>query len=284
MCRQCGREACEECFETIRRLTAEPSTVPSPNGTAKSASAQRALKERHAQSNPFFLSCNRKAEHGVHTFVPVTRFSKKELDEAVLEMEKLVVREEDVSQTKKEDDTSGDNMMDVDSSQHGENRTNTTPGRSTSSRESTESLTPDTYNDGICTLVENPVPPHDLTSLTSTPHLPPSSSTDLEVPSWPVPYYTDENLTEPVFAAQWARGTPLVVTGLMKRLNLEWSPSYFINTYGQQPCIVLECQTDANKKVTVGEFFSSFGNYENRTECWKLKVFVLILLRLLYNN
>lgn len=143
---------------------------------------------------------------------------------------------------------------------------------STSNLTTTHSLTPDVYDDGVCTLVSNPIPPSLSTSSVSLSHSPPMSSEPLPVPSWPVPYYTVESLTEQVFAAQWARGTPLIVTGLLERFSLRWTPEYFVNTYGAQPCIIIECESNANKKVTVGEFFSNFGQYEGRTEFWKLKV------------
>ncbi|OCB84601.1 Clavaminate synthase-like protein [Sanghuangporus baumii] len=280
MCRQCGREACEECYETIRRLTEHSGAPNSPlEGRSKgpgSPTDQRTMKERHAQANPFFLSCNRKAEHGVHTFVPVTRFSKPELDNAVAEM-KVLVRQghghRSPCQSRRASDATS---MEVDLSQASSSSAGSRGteikqpyGESiqiTSANPAT--LIPEHYNDGICTLVENPIPPP---RGESSSHIPPSSRTPLGTPAWPVPYYTAETLTELVFAAQWARGTPLVVTGLLDRLKLSWSPEYFINTYGAQQCIVLECQTDANKKVTVGEFFSSFGKYNDRKDCWKLK-------------
>ncbi|KAL5508510.1 hypothetical protein ACEPAH_6129 [Sanghuangporus vaninii] len=281
MCRQCGREACEECYETIRRLT-EPSGAPnSPlEGRSKgpgSPTDQRTMKERHAQANPFFLSCNRKAEHGVHTFVPVTRFSKPELDNAVAEMKVLVRQGHGHSLPCQSRRASDATSMEVDLSQASSSSAGSRGmeikqpyGESVQiTGANPATLIPEHYNDGVCTLVENPIPPP--RGEPSPSHIPPSSRTPLGIPTWPVPYYTAETLTEPVFAAQWARGTPLVVTGLLDRLKLSWSPEYFINMYGAQQCIVLECQTDANKKVTVGEFFSSFGKYNDRKDCWKLK-------------
>lgn len=34
--------------------------------------------------------------------------------------------------------------------------------------------------------------------------------------------------------------------------------------YGTQSCLIVECQTDANRQVTVGEFFDEFGRYGER--------------------
>lgn len=298
MCRQCGREACEECFETIRRLTSDhpqtANTTPSAKGKGSASGVdQRTMKERHAQSNPFFLSCNRKAEHGVHTFVPVTRFVKTELDNAVAEMERLVYGAERrlMGNERREPDSPGRNLerrratddsadMEVDASQVATSSRSETDARGAKGEpiditddgaNQRKELTPEHYDDGVCTLVKNPIPPQASSVSTSTQHLSSLSEAPQGISTWPVPYYAKESLTESVFAAQWARGTPLVVTGLLDRLKLNWSPEYFMRAYGQQPCIILECQTDANKKVTVSEFFSCFGRYEGRTECWKLK-------------
>ncbi|KAI5122159.1 hypothetical protein M0805_007058 [Coniferiporia weirii] len=307
MCRQCGREACEECYQTICRLTAEPSSTSvasgKERGNAVSGSTQRSIRERHAQTNPFFLSCNRKAEHGVHTFNPVTRFVQSELDDAVKEMVRLVKGEgpemdvDENLESKQDGGKAGgvktngtggsqrEHSMDIDTprspSSPRSNLESPTNGKSKEHVGKTASglgkttpaisLTPSVYDDRVCSLVKNPVPPSTFSSSSSLDDLPPTSPTDLKPPTWPIPYYTATNLSEPVFAAQWARGTPLVVTGLLNRFALRWTPDYFIKTYGPQPCIILECQTDSNKKVTVGEFFSCFGKYEGRSECWKLK-------------
>jgi len=63
----------------------------------------------------------------------------------------------------------------------------------------------------------------------------------------------------------------MVVTGLLPKFKIKWTPEYFMEKYESQGCLILECQTDVNKRITVGEFFSWFGKYDKRTECWKLK-------------
>jgi lysine-specific demethylase 3 len=93
-----------------------------------------------------------------------------------------------------------------------------------------------------------------------------------DVPCHTPKHFTDEELTEEVFRPLWAKGEPLVVTGLLPKFKIKWTPEYFIEKYQSQSCLILECQTDVNKRITVGEFFSWFGKYNGRTECWKLKV------------
>ena len=335
MCRQCGREACEYCYKTIRELTAEPNQRESI-----------VRRERHSQANPFFLSCTRRTEHTVITFNPVSRFMQQELDESVKEMERLVESvPNQVKADERNDDKGGvavgsshsmggssaedertkneigganqeqnavaggveflsDNgegtsaegvlngtIVDANSASGSAdqsrplsppssatpqvNNAQSTPQTSVNSSDSTNGPSSErlSYDDGICTLVTNPIPPSSSSSAPpSSSSSPPTSPTPLAIPTLPVPYYTGETLTEDVFARLWAKGIPLVVTGILERFQIQWAPEYFKQTYGTQGCIILECQLDTNKRVNVHDFFSSFGNYEGRTECWKLKV------------
>lgn len=100
---------------------------------------------------------------------------------------------------------------------------------------------------------------------------PPRPSSPDPIPSWSVSRFTPDELTDAKFEYLWHTGEPLLVEGLLPKFKLQWTPSYFEEKYGQQNCLILECQLDTNKRVTVGNFFSQFGKYEGRTECWKLK-------------
>ncbi|KAF7354901.1 Clavaminate synthase-like protein [Mycena sanguinolenta] len=92
-----------------------------------------------------------------------------------------------------------------------------------------------------------------------------------EVPSHEILRFTDSELTDEVFRPLWAKGDPLLVTDAGKKLKIHWSPEYFIEKYGAASCLIIECQTEENKVTTVGEFFRTFGQYEGREKCWKLK-------------
>jgi len=91
------------------------------------------------------------------------------------------------------------------------------------------------------------------------------------IPAHSTKYFTDVQLTDEVFAREWVKGEPIVVTNLLHKFEISWTPEYFRTKYGTQNCLILECQTDQNKRVTVGDFFDWFGNYEGRRDCWKLK-------------
>ena len=84
--------------------------------------------------------------------------------------------------------------------------------------------------------------------------------------------FADAELTDEKFRRVWEKGAPLVVNGLLPKFHIQWTPEYFSTKYGTQSCLILECQTEQNKRVTVAEFFSLFGKYEGRRDCWKLKV------------
>lgn len=306
MCRQCGREACAECYATIQGLT----------GDARNRQTFGSHRERFAQMNPFFLSCTRRVEHGVMSFNPVSRFGPNELDAAVNNMEKLIGEqkppsevnangnqdEEKKSDAFMDDNQAGkrneeenseiqktDNILTVDSLRPGsELKKDATAAVASGSRAGNEAATTsstplgpgrrpaegptsENFNDGVCILVSNPTPPF-VSSASSSSHLPPTSDTSNDLPTWPVPYYTNDNLTEQLFSTLWANGIPLVVTGVLSQFKIKWTPGYFDRTYGQLSCIVLDCQKDTNRKITVGDFFAAFGKYDTRYEYLKLKV------------
>jgi lysine-specific demethylase 3 len=101
------------------------------------------------------------------------------------------------------------------------------------------------------------------------PHL---SETTSSTPSHVLRRIRDEALTSAVFYKIWSRGEPFVVTNVLHKFNLQWTPEYFIEKYGKESCLIIECQSDTNKRVTVEQFFGKFGSYEGRKESWKLKV------------
>ena len=257
MCINCGREACEECFEIITKLTG-------PSAQAANA-PQRTQKEKQALLNPFFLSCARKSEHGYSSFTPVTRFEKAELDEAVAEMKKLSLNDTGTMASNgsiNEEHARDGFPMNSDPAPSPHYLTSGDAFATTTV--SSDPFDDQSYNDGVCTLIKDPTPP-EVTGPGAVP-------LDSPIPTYPIPRYTTTSLTEEVFTKQWANGIPLVVSGLLSHLQVQWTPQYFTSKYGGQQCIILECQNDSNKKVTVEEFFQEFGRYDGRTECWKLKV------------
>ncbi|KAI0069112.1 Clavaminate synthase-like protein [Artomyces pyxidatus] len=248
MCRQCGREACAECFDKVRELT-----QPRVGASDAEIAALQAKRETHAHSNPFFLSCTRRNEHQYQDFSPMSRFCKDELVEVIKEMESLLeeVRLEKeaaaVAATTHTLDTDSESGLSADA-------------------QVTSLAAPIPSGGSAPTAGPVGVPasgaPSDGTSIISD---------EAEIPSHQITTYTDAELTEEEFRRVWKLGIPLLVTGVLDKFKIKWDPQYFIQKYQAQTCSIVECQTDANKRITVGEFFKMFGAYEGRTECWKLK-------------
>jgi lysine-specific demethylase 3 len=251
MCRLCGREACAECFEQVKDLT-----DGNPGANEAEVIALQIKREKHSHSNPFFLACTRRNEHQSKDFSPMSRFCKAELGEAINEMEALI-RTPDI------DALPGIGAIDP-ALQGPSTQTSQINGTSAFAR----FLNGHVPEPAISTITSSSVPSNNAQI---DPALLPSIAV-ADIPSHTPKYFTDEELTEEVFRPLWQKGEPLVVTGLLPKFKIKWTPEYFIEKYESQACLILECQTDVNKRITVGEFFSWFGKYNGRTECWKLKV------------
>ncbi|TFK74360.1 hypothetical protein BDN72DRAFT_812710 [Pluteus cervinus] len=227
MCRLCGREACSECFSQVRELTTNR-----PGADQAEILALQARREKHAHSNPFFLSCTRRSEHQAKDFSPMSRFCKAELEKAIEDMQNLL-------ETRK-------TVTEVASPSRSETLSRTPSSPTAPSTDSVDKLEVGQL-DGYVPACE------------------------ARILSRRIRRFTDHELTEDVFRKVWAEGEPLVVTDLLHKFRIQWTPEYFVSQYGTQNCLIIECQTDQNKRITVAEFFEWFGKYEGRTECWKLK-------------
>lgn len=265
MCRLCGREACAECFEQVKDLTEDK-----PGATQAEIAALQARREKHAHTNPFFLSCTRRNEHHAKDFSPMSRFCKTELAQAIQDMEVLLAGPDP-------DEVPVIGAIDP-ALQNGQSVSGSGAG-TVANGVSVDSSDPDMAVPstlGEITPVRpagdppNGVPPN----IGLQTHPPPDANSmeSSEIPFHHTVTIPDSELTEEVFRPLWVKGDPLVVTGLLPKFQIQWTPEYFLQKYNSQSCLILECQSDVNKRVTVGEFFSWFGKYEGRVECWKLKV------------
>ncbi|OJT13379.1 Lysine-specific demethylase 3A [Trametes pubescens] len=250
MCRLCGREACAECFEQVKELTTDRIGAPEAE-----IAALQARRERHAHINPFFLSCTRRNEHQAKDFSPMSRFCKTELNEAIDQMEALLKSPNlDLLPPDKE---------------------SRDPGLISSPKLSRD-VVPLGVGPSATTYdaVKSPATPPEPSSFASASASSAASGlapTDAPLPGHDTTAFADADLTEEKFRRVWEKGLPVVVTGLSHKFHIQWTPEYFSTKYGTQSCLILECQTEQNKRVTVGDFFALFGKYEGRRDCWKLK-------------
>lgn len=280
MCRLCGREACAECFEQVKDLT-----VDRPGAGQAEIVALQARREKHAHSNPFFLSCTRRNEHQAKDFSPMSRFCREELAQAIADMERLLEKEDG--------NLNGATQQEMNAQVGSEdghiNGTSVLPSPAdvsdptTSNNSTTDSTGLRTPPDSALPLADpsKSVVASDNTnghSQLPPPYIPPSGAAT-NIPCHTIRRFSDTELTDDVFRPIWAHGEPLLVTNVLHKFKIKWTPEYFMEKYNSQSCLIIECQTDVNKRVTVGEFFGWFGMYEGRTECWKLKVRPRCLVR-----
>ncbi|KAJ7809613.1 hypothetical protein B0H14DRAFT_3758991 [Mycena olivaceomarginata] len=92
-----------------------------------------------------------------------------------------------------------------------------------------------------------------------------------DIPACEIRRFADHELTEEVFCRVWADGDPLLVTDIGRKHKVRCSPEYFIMHYGKHSCQITDCETDASKRLSVEQFFETYGDYDGRTSCWKLK-------------
>ncbi|KAG6853504.1 hypothetical protein C0991_003699 [Blastosporella zonata] len=270
LCRLCGREACADCYATVVDLTSE-----SQGMDEREVKALQARREKHQFANPFFLQCTKRVEHKAHDFSPMSRFCETELDTAIKEMDAMLLLEGPQESTSTSSSSSGLQQTQHPSQQYGwknnmqhqQHQYQHQPGPSRREPYMSYSVpAPPIYSPSI--------PPTITTPLFFPANL---SPTTISTPSHPLRRFNSADLTPDTFPALWALGEPLVVQGLLPAFSITWTPEYFIEKYGLQSCLVIECQTEVNRRVTVGEFFKQFGKYEERGadggkgEVWKLK-------------
>ena len=254
MCRTCGREACFDCFAYIKEVSGSE-TPPEPK------SMTPPQRERYNRS-PFFLPCAKRSRHQPKDFSPVTRFCETELAQAIKEMEALLA------------------SSSIEHSSPPEDRTHDSqpPPSVIPSRfggvvgDSTTTVLPSLNPEPAHLPVPLPIP---SSSESSTVYPAPNEA----IPSHSTVTFPHVELTEELFRQVWSIGDPLVVTGVLEKFRVQWTPEYFCNNYGRQICTIVECQSETIKEVTVEKFFSGFGNYENRsTSNWKLKVRTILFV------
>jgi [histone H3]-dimethyl-L-lysine9 demethylase len=259
MCRVCGREVCHECFIQVKELTSEP-----PSASQAELAALQGKREKHAHSNPFFLSCNKRTEHGVAAFTPVTRFWDEELEKAIEEMEDILKRVEIGGGEDVENNERNERNSDPYSSPL------SSPPNSDPMDVGTTPVVYDSYRPSNLSSRVASIPVHRIQQIPASLYDPVFSR-----PSSPSHFnYSSSTSPPPSFSSLWTFGVPILVKDVLPRFKLTWTPEYFIQQYGDQSCLVIECQTDINKRVSVRQFFEQFGKYEGRTGCWKLKVCV----------
>jgi len=84
------------------------------------------------------------------------------------------------------------------------------------------------------------------------------------------------NVTEDDFRIAWATGEPLCVDRLLSCFKITWDPSYFIEKFGDEECLIVDCEHETQTLSTVAEFFGRFGNPARDMKIEKLKVLMIL--------
>lgn len=84
-----------------------------------------------------------------------------------------------------------------------------------------------------------------------------------------------DEIEEADFKRLWDLGQPIVLTGCSPRFQIPWTPEHFMEQYGQDRCMLVNCNSDKTINTTVGKFFAEFLSNEPKRPL-KLKVFPLM--------
>lgn len=77
----------------------------------------------------------------------------------------------------------------------------------------------------------------------------------------------------PIFRMIWGMQYPVVVHGIQKKLQGNWAPQSFAQSYGDEEALMLHSASLTAQKVTVKTFFTEFvRSHEERGGTIKLKV------------
>ncbi|EIW63092.1 uncharacterized protein TRAVEDRAFT_86254, partial [Trametes versicolor FP-101664 SS1] len=76
----------------------------------------------------------------------------------------------------------------------------------------------------------------------------------------------------PIFRMLWGMQYPVVVHGIQKKLQGNWAPQSFAQSYGDEEALMLHSASPTAQKVTVKTFFTEFvRSHEERGGTIKLK-------------
>ncbi|CAE6438388.1 unnamed protein product [Rhizoctonia solani] len=281
MCSRCGRELCGACFQRVEEMC-PPGTPLEYNGAA---SRDRQLHK--------YRSCSwGRIFHLPSDFHPVTRFSRRELEQTVNDMETLIKQAYKNAPAPREGSTSRAAQTQIaywasrippwkPTSPHAstEPPALSSAGSGSSRDVSSPRGTPDPHLSTM-PIIASPTmsPTHDDQFSPEVAPLPSKRPTvshhgrldPASVPSRSLHHFV-KNLSEEEFKPLWARGEAIVVQDLLDQFELDWTPEYFINEYGEQRCMVVNCEDNKDKEMIVREFFEMFGKTDREDGILKLK-------------
>lgn len=125
-----------------------------------------------------------------------------------------------------------------------------------------------------------PQPAHDTSSFSDLSQYlfqPPGDHSD---PYYQIPV-AEFDADPTIFNKLWSAGQVIVVTGMMDRFELRWTPEYFTSKYAEEACNMLDSNAPHHppRPTTVGQFFLNFGQTPSANQTvWKLRVSLIPIL------
>ncbi|WWD15646.1 hypothetical protein CI109_100068 [Kwoniella shandongensis] len=293
-CKRCGRDYCLHCERYFPDSLETMSTSPWP---LPDAARPRLLRCHHPPTAPGAQAPRGPAFHTRSNLQPVSRFGDEELRDHWLALAEFVLEEKDGMEERlklmglQEDDevetvlkdwtTKAAPLSDADivavtsrsASPQMAIRNDTGANADSSEKRGDPAPQPNGQESGEHTRREDGSPeelisvldlPFTYTKTTHPTANPIPDPAGLEDASRDFMFIPIESLDNKVFDEMWSRGEPVVVDGVGKQFNLDWTPDTFIERFGDEACFVLDCQTNTPQQMTVGEFFELFQTAETR--------------------
>ncbi|KAG8792367.1 hypothetical protein FRC12_006293 [Ceratobasidium sp. 428] len=273
MCTQCGRELCGECFRQVELMC--------PAGTP---TIYRSSERKDPQLHKYRACAAGNVFHVPHNFRPVTRFTRKELEETLKDMKTILDNNAPArspsrsgtshiakwasrvpvwNPTSPQASTEPPALSEAGSS-HDVSSPRGTPDPQLASMPiiASPTMSP-THEDGFASEVGVEAGKRPAASQ-------PGRIDPTGIPSHSVHYFS-RDITEDQFKPIWARGEAVVVHGLLSDFKIKWTPEYFIEEYGTQECVIENCVTDKQQRSIVQRFFEQFGQTDRGNAILKLK-------------
>ncbi|CBQ68647.1 conserved hypothetical protein [Sporisorium reilianum SRZ2] len=193
------------------------------------------------------VQCDQRVRgHNVDDLVPLTRFDVTLLEQEIGAMRAMLT-------------AAGTAEASVDSKQGSTSRSDAAPHSSPSSEDE---------EDGVASVNWKEIPKHRA-----------GLEADNIIGSMPLRSFEAVSFDTEEFRREWAHGEPLLVRNVTTSMKNAWGPEELAARYGDESCFIVRSDTDPpqEQQVSVGEFFSTFGQDRNVKEdvlgkgSWKLK-------------
>lgn len=243
ICTKCGRDFCIDCYDVLEAY-----------GRASPNAEQPSLNLRYQTCGP----SNKPHFHTSEDFLPVSRLGIAGIGRHIREMEGVLTA---LSSHR----TFSINNPPSDITEHLV-MSKETPLAQTSSLElKTGGTQPATILSSEASLNAGPQTLHFQRSFLGQESGPQQTPSDAAgVQSLPIPYFHHSLLGDDEFQRLWSAGSTIVVSNLLEKLKIEWTPDYFIQHHGSETCWVTDCENETRHPSNVRDFFSQFGNYSTR--------------------